>query len=156
MEPEQETKKPEETEVQKTYRLVEEKKQVEAPPGNIIEMTEEEFRAQISRADPDRQATAAQVQARLNRLLSGQEKPKNEMVAYLVDRLRNGRDEFQLLQTNIQEVSTRLKEQQLRLIQLQGEQNNRAKDVAAWWDRDMKTEPGELAKEASDPAKKEE
>lgn len=137
-------KPPEETELARAQRLVQEKKQAEKP---VIEMTEEDFQARVAQAQAMQgqrsQQQNQQIQARLGRLLDGKEKPKNEVVEYFLERLRDGRNEAQMAQLNIQETSTRLKQLQARLLQLQGEQNKRVEDIVAWWDRDMKTDAGD-------------
>lgn len=128
---------PEETEIERAMRLVKEKKQAE---GSVIDLPPEMLQHKAAQVQQQQQK---QVSARLGLLMDGKEKPKNEVVEYFLDRLRDGRQEFQVTQTNIQEVSNRLKQLQARALQIQGEQNKRVEDIVAWWDRDMKTNAGE-------------
>ncbi|OGO08152.1 MAG: hypothetical protein A2Y61_00270 [Chloroflexi bacterium RBG_13_60_13] len=106
----------------------------------IVEMPLGDF-AQQAGADPGTPVetiTREQLDQRLSDLLSGKIEPANEFVAYLANRLKEGVQEDQLLQQNIQQINQRLAQLQRRSIQLQGEQHRYVQDIMAWWDREPK------------------
>ena len=105
---------------------------------DIVEMTEENFQAQIAKAQQEQQTQGAEATARLNRLLAGEEEPKNEFVKYLVERVRAGTEEYKVVQSNLQELSNRVAQLQKRAIQIQGIQDEYAQSIVQWWDRDTK------------------
>lgn len=114
--------------------------------GKTSGMTEEEFKAAVG-GDPDKPVevvTNDQMKERLGALLSGQEEPSNEFVAYLVGQLRAGNAEYRQVQQATQELNQKLAQLQRRAIQLQGEQNKYAQDIMRWMDKDKPTgkQPG--------------
>ena len=126
---------------------------IEETPDNVVEVSPEEFK-KAAGADPDSEievVTNDQVKERLGKLLAGQEEPSNQFVAYLVEQLRSGNNEFRQVQQAIQELNQKLAQLQKRAIQLQGEQNKYVQDIMAWMDRDL-TKPtgdGEPGKDES-------
>lgn len=113
------------------------------PPGPIMpKISLEEF-AKVAGADKIDVVDNEQIKERLGLLLAGKEGPSNEFVAYLVEQLRSGNNEFRMVQQHIQEVNGRLAQLQKRAIQLQGEQNKYVKDITAWMDRDIDKSTGE-------------
>lgn len=121
-------------------------------PGNVIDVTEEQFK-EAAGADPGSDIeviSAEEMNKRLGDLLSGEEEPGNEFVAYLVAELRAGNAEYRQVQQAIQELNQRLGQLQKRAIQLQGEQSKYAKDIQRWMDRDTSKPTGKTPEKESD------
>jgi hypothetical protein len=81
---------------------------------------------------------------RVQKILSGQEPPPNEVVGYFVDQVKDLAAEFQAVQMNIQNLRSQLGKMENRAIQILGERQKYVRDIQAWWDKNQTgAKPGE-------------
>ncbi len=64
--------------------------------------------------------------------IEGKKKPPNEMVGYLIEKMKACRTEFGVVQQNIQNLGQQLQAQEARALELNAEFNAYFKDVQHW------------------------
>jgi hypothetical protein len=89
----------------------------------------------LQRAEELRQKKLKEKNSRAAALVNGEIKPPNEMVSYLVQRIRATRREYEQVTQQIQQLNTQLQSLTQRQANLEGDHNSHVADLQ-FWDKD--------------------
>jgi len=98
----------------------------------------------LRRAEELRQKKLKEKQSRSASLVNGETNPPNEMVSYLVQRIRATRREHEQVTQQLQQLNAQLHSLQQRQANLEGDHNSHIADLQ-YWDKD----PGETVEKSN-------
>lgn len=87
---------------------------------------------------------------RISKMLAGVIEPPNRFVAYLLEKLKKARTEYEQLQAQITQGRQVLAELERRLLVVQGEHNKYVEDVRAWDKQIDENEPEKTSQPDAD------
>lgn len=94
-------------------------------------LTENELKETLG-ADSIELVDTKRENARLQDLVSGKEKPRNETAAYIIERIREAKADFDNTQRNIQQLKQALSDANRMLIALDSKLEAYTKDLLHW------------------------